>query len=117
MLTGANLEEPELALNTAELRSDEAEQQGYSLLSVGFVRGTQEKGAQGYPGTRTVELLENHKPLQSEKLMNLLWEHFEGQVEPEEDDGTNQTQLVEDVELNLELAMEPLHNSVPLRME
>ena len=63
------------------------------------------------------ELLENHKPLQSEKLMNLLWEHFEGQVEPEEDDGTNQTQLVEDVELNLELAMEPLHNSVPLRME
>ena len=87
------MEEPELALNTAELSCDEAEQQGYSLLSVGFVGNTQAKGAQDYPGTRTEELLENHKQLQREKLMNLHWEHFECQVEPEEDDGTNQAQI------------------------
>ena len=87
------MEEPELALNTAELSCDEAEQQGYSLLSVGFVGSTQEKGAQDYLGTRTEELLENYKQLQREKLVNLLWEHFECQVEPEEDDGTNQAKL------------------------
>ena len=87
-----------LALNTAKLSCDEAEQQEYSLLSVGFVGGTQEKGAQDYPGTCTEELLENHEKLQREKLTNLLWEHFKGQVEPKEDDGTNQTQLVEHVE-------------------
>jgi len=42
-----------------------------------------------------VELLENQTQLQTEKLTSLLWEHFEGQVEPDEDDENNQTQQVE----------------------
>ena len=37
------MEEPELNLSLKELRYDAAEPQEYSLLSVGFVRGTQEK--------------------------------------------------------------------------
>ena len=36
-----------------------------------------------------VELLENQTQLQREKLTNLLWVYFKGQVELETDNGTN----------------------------
>ena len=65
--------------------------------------------------SRIVELLENQTQLQREKLTNLLWVYFKGQVELETDNGIRPRKSSK--EENLEFMVEPLRNSVRLRME